>query len=93
MEFEWNFRKTEHNLRKHGVSFAEAATVFDDPLGATAYDIDHSAEENRFITVGRSKRSRLIIVSHADRGDRVRIISARRLTKSEREAYEEETGK
>ncbi len=90
MEFEWDPRKAARNLRKHKVSFTEAATVFSDPLGVTVRDPDHSSEEDRFITVGMSDRLRLIIVNHVDRGERVRIISARAMTRAEREAYEEQ---
>jgi len=89
MEFEWDPQKAAKNLRKHRVSFAEAATVFDDPLSVTVVDPDHSAEEDRFIIVGQSYRRRLLIVSFAERGDRIRIISARELTPAERRAYEE----
>lgn len=89
MEIEWDPRKAESNLRKHRVSFAEAATVLRDPLSATVPDPDHSSEEERYLTVGRSLRRRLLIVSHTERGDRTRIISARELTHAEKEAYEE----
>ena len=91
MEFEWDPKKDAKNLRKHKVPFSEAATVFGDPLAVTMRDPDDSLEEHRNITVGLSNRLRLLIVSHVDRGDYVRIISARQLTRSEREAYEEET--
>jgi uncharacterized DUF497 family protein len=90
MEFEWDPQKTAKNLRKHKVTFNKAATVFDDPLSVTVTDPDHSAEEDRFIIVGQSYRRRLLIVSFAERGDRIRIISARELTPAERRAYEEE---
>lgn len=90
MEFEWDPQKATKNLRKHEVSFTEAATVFDDPLSITVADPDHSAEEDRLIIVGQSYRRRLLIVSFAERGDRIRIISARELTRVERRAYEEE---
>jgi len=89
VEIEWDPRKAESNLRKHRVSFAEAATVLRDPLSATVPDPDHSSEEERYLTVGRSLRRRLLIVSHTERGDRTRIISARELTHAEKEAYEE----
>jgi uncharacterized DUF497 family protein len=91
MDFEWNPRKAESNLRKHGVPFTEAATVFGDELAITVPDPDHSDEEDRFITIGWSNHRRLLIVSHTDRNDRIRIISARELTPSERKDYEEET--
>ena len=90
MEFEWDPQKAAKNLRKHKVTFNEAATVFDDPLSVTVTDPDHSAEEDRFIIVGQSYRRRLLIVSFAERGDCIRIISARELTPAERRAYEEE---
>ena len=89
MEFEWNPRKAAENLRKHKVSFQEAATVFGDFLSTTASDPDHSAEEHRYITIGLSNRGRLLMVAHAESRERIRIISARTLTRSERRAYEE----
>jgi uncharacterized protein len=89
MEFEWDPGKATGNLRKHKVSFNEAATVFGDFFGATAADSDHSDDEHRYITVGLSNRARLLMVAHAERGGRIRIISARRLTHNERKAYEE----
>jgi uncharacterized protein len=88
--FEWDPKKDSLNQRKHGVSFSEATTVFGDPLSVTVHDPDHSIEEVRFITFGTTTRGRLIMVSHAERRDRVRIISARELTRAERRAYEEE---
>jgi len=93
VDFEWDPRKAVANLRKHRVSFAEATTVFGDPLGVTIPDPDHSYAEDRRIIVGRSIRGRLLIVAHTDRDDRIRIISARELTRSEREAYEETLGR
>jgi uncharacterized DUF497 family protein len=89
MEFEWDPRKAEINLRKHDVSFAEAGTVFGDDLAITVPDPDHFLDEDRFITIGWTNRRRLLMVSHTDRRNRVRIISARELTKSERKEYEE----
>lgn len=89
MEFEWDDRKEERNLRKHGVSFYEASTVFDDPLAVTGYDPDHSTAEDRYLTMGVSTDNRLLIVSHADRGDVIRIISARDATRRERKDYED----
>jgi uncharacterized DUF497 family protein len=89
MEFEWDPSKADLNLRKHRVSFKEAATVFGDSLGTTVSDPDHSVGEHRYITVGLSNRGRLLIVAHAERGERIRIISARKLTRSEKRAYEE----
>lgn len=90
MDFEWEPRKAEINLRKHRVSFTEAGTVFGDELAITVPDPDHSKKEDRFITIGWSNRRRLLMVSHTDRGDKIRIISARELTRNERKAYEEE---
>jgi uncharacterized DUF497 family protein len=89
VEFEWDPKKATANLRKHKVSFGEAATALGDPQGTTASDPDHSLGESRYLTVGRSRQLRLLIVAHTERGDRIRIISARALTRPEREAYEE----
>jgi len=89
MEFDWDPNKAASNLRRHNVSFSEAATVFSDPLSMTVPDPDHSLDEDRSITVGLSHRSRLLIVAHTERGDRIRIISARELTRIERAQYEE----
>jgi uncharacterized protein len=89
LEFEWDPIKAEASLRKHGVSFAEAATVFGDELSATIGDPDHSKNEDRFITIGLSNRQRLLMVSYTERNDRIRIISARELTQAERREYEE----
>ncbi len=91
MEFEWAPAKAAANLRKHKVSFDEAATVFADFFSVTAPDPDHSDKELRYITVGRSSRERLIMVAHAERRGRIRVISARKLTRSERSAYEEDS--
>ncbi len=88
MEFEWDSRKAAGNLRKHRVTFEEASTVFGDILSMTISDLDHSLEEHRFITIGQSSRMRLLMVAHAQRGGRVRIISARTLTRKERRDYE-----
>lgn len=88
MEFEWDRRKADENLRKHRVSFNEAATVFGDFLSITATDPGHSADEHRYITVGLSNFERLLMVAHTERGGRIRIINARTLARSERRAYE-----
>jgi len=90
VQFEWDPAKAKMNLRKHGIAFREAATVLRDPLGITIFDPDHSDEEDRFITFGFSTAGRLLMVAHTERGEGIRIISARRLTRAEREAYEEE---
>lgn len=89
MEFDWDPHKAASNLRKHKISFAEAATVFSDEASVTVSDPDHSDKEDRFIIIGMSKQRRLLIVSFAERGDKVRIISARKLTRAERKTYEE----
>lgn len=89
MHFEWNATKAADNLAKHGVSFEEAATALRDPLSMTAVDPDHSLDEERFITFGLSTRGRLVVVAHTDRDDIIRIISARRVTRTERKIYEE----
>ena len=88
MEFEWDVRKAAANLRKHRGSFKEAATVFGDFLSTTATDPAHSAGERRYITLRLSNLGRLLMVAHAERGDRIRIISARTLTRKEKRAYE-----
>ncbi len=89
MNFEWDENKAARNLLKHRVSFEEAKTVFDDPLYVDFYDPDHSDDEERYLIVGESNRGRLLIVSYTERGDVIRLISARVVTRSEREAYEE----
>lgn len=88
-EFEWDDEKAKRNQANHGVPFDEASTVFGDLLSATIPDPLHSAEENRFVTVGMSYRQRVIVVVHSERGERTRIISARQATSSERKKYEE----
>lgn len=90
MEFEWDPAKDRSNQEKHGVSFEEAATVFDDDLQITIPDPDHSIGEFRFVTMGLSTTSRLVAVSHTeDEDDRIRVISARLATTHERRIYEE----
>ena len=89
MKFEWDPQKATSNLRKHGVSFHEGASVLADPLSITYHDPDHSVSEQRFITVGISRAGQVLMVAHTDRRDRVRIISARRTTRQERRHYEE----
>lgn len=89
MEFEWNPDKAKINLEKHGVSFQEASTVFNDPLSVTFPDPDHSIGENRYVIIGISRFGQLLVVSHTDRGEKVRIISARKTTRQERRFYEE----
>jgi uncharacterized DUF497 family protein len=89
MEFEWDPTKAARNLRKHKVSFDEATTVFGDFLSTTSSDPDHSSYEKRYITVGLSSRGRRLMVAHTERGRRIRIISARKLSQNERRTYEE----
>jgi uncharacterized DUF497 family protein len=88
MKFTWNTKKEGENVRKHGVSFDEAATVFGDPLAGTIPDPDHSVGEARFLTIGHSSSGRLIVVFHTEQGDNFRIISAREATLHERKTYE-----
>ena len=87
-EFEWDPTKAKSNQQKHDISFVEAATVFFDPLSVTVSDPSHSIEEKRFVITGLSYQRRAIVVVHVDRGDRIRIISARLATSSERHKYE-----
>lgn len=89
MKFEWDSVKAAANLSKHGVSFDEAKTVFDDPLFIDFYDPDHSDDEYRYILIGQSQQGRFLMVSYTEAVDTIRIISSRELTRSEREAYEE----
>ncbi len=89
MKFEWDENKATVNLSKHGISFEEARTVFDDPLYVDFYDPDHSDEEDRYIIVGESQQGNLLIVSYTERADFIRLISARKVTRVEREVYEE----
>jgi hypothetical protein len=89
MRFEWDPRKAAANLRKHGVSFEEAATAVRDALAVTGEDPDHSLDEDRCVTFGMSNRGRLLVVAHTEREGTIRIITARRATRSERKIYEE----
>ncbi len=89
--FEWNPEKAETNLKKHGVSFEEAASVFFDPLSLTVSDPLHSNEESRFVITGFSEHGRQLVIAHTDRDDKIRIISARLATPNERRKYEQET--
>jgi len=90
VRFEWDPAKDASNQNKHGVSFEEATTVFGDPLTVTVDDPDHSHEELRFLTLGFSVRNRLIVVVHTDRGEVLRVVSARHATPTERRIYEQE---
>ncbi|MDE0440893.1 MAG: BrnT family toxin [Gammaproteobacteria bacterium] len=90
-EFEWDANKAEGNLRKHQVTFNEASTVFADPLAMLMPDPDHSVGEERHIVLGASAAGRLLVVSHAERPPRTRLISARPATRNERQQYEQGT--
>lgn len=90
MTFAWSEAKASANLKKHGVDFREAATVFGDALSTTFPDRDHSVAERRFIAIGASARGRVLVVAHTELGDTIRIISARTATPRERTFYEEE---
>ena len=90
MKFSWDPKKAASNLKKHGVSFEEASTVFYDTLSVTGSDPDHSGEEQRCVTFGNSSEDRLLVVAHTDEGETIRMISARLVTRQERRIYEEE---
>ena len=87
--FAWDAEKARRNVDKHGVSFEEAATAFSDPLSRTISDPGHSDSEDRFILMGLSRQSRLVVVAYTERGDRLRIITARLASRRERRQYEE----
>jgi len=89
MKIEWDPKKARSNLRKHKVSFEEAATALSDPMAATGGDPDHSVGGFRYITFGMSERGRFFVVAHTERGETIRIISARLARKGERRIYEE----
>ena len=87
--FEWDATKAQQNIKKHGVTFDEASSAFSDPLSRTIIDPLHSVNEHRFVLIGRSCKDRLLVVVHAEKGDKLRIISAREASKRERMNYEE----
>jgi hypothetical protein len=89
LSFEWDENKAKSNLAKHEVSFEEASAVFGDPLSLTVPDPAHSQAEDRFITMGHSHQRKLLIVVHTERGDNIRVVSARRASRKERKTYEE----
>ena len=89
--FRWDPEKARSNLRKHGVTFEEAASVFRDILSVTTSDPLHSTDESRFVTIGRSDRDRTLVVVHSEFGETIRIISVRLATRRERRQYEEGT--
>lgn len=86
--FEWNQEKAAGNIKKHGVSFDEAVTVFWDENALIINDPDHSEDEDRFILLGMSENLRVLVVIHCERGNTIRLISARTATKQERKQYE-----
>ena len=88
MRFGWDDTKADDNEREHNVSFVEAATVFDDELAVALADPDHSIDEFRFLLLGESRRGRLLVVSYTERGNVIRIISARTPTRREQDDYE-----
>ncbi len=88
ISFEWDPQKAEANFKKHGILFEEAKTVFDDPFYLDFYDPDHSDEEHRYIIIGRSQTDQVLFVSYTERGDTLRLISARKATRPERNSYE-----
>jgi len=89
LTFEWDEGKSKENLRKHGVAFEEAKTVFNDPFTITITDPDHSNEEERYLDIGFSSKEKLLVVWYSERGENMRIIGCRRATPSERKIYEE----
>ena len=90
LKFEWDSNKAKSNQKKHGISFEEAKTVFQDPLSINFDDPDHSIGENRYIIMGLSSEGRYLLVSHTERENKIRLISARLLTSKERRDYERE---
>jgi len=90
MGYEWDKHKASANVAKHGVTFEEAKTVFDDPLYVDFYDPDHSYNEHRYILIGESTQGRLLFISYRERNDTIRLISAREAILSERKAYEQD---
>ena len=86
--FEWDTKKNRSNIEKHGVSFEEASTVFQDTLSLTIDDPLHSIDKERLILIGMSQKNRILVVVHTEIGDNIRIISARKTTEKEREYYE-----
>jgi uncharacterized DUF497 family protein len=89
LRFTWDSRKAVRNLNKHGISFPEATTAFGDSLSVTIPDPDHSVGEHRYLLVGLTALGHLVVVAHSERGDEIRLISARRASRAERETYEE----
>ena len=92
LTFEWDEKKAAANRRKHGVSFEEAASAFGDPLSLTIPDPEHSEAEERCVLLGRTERHRLVVVTHTEQADTIRLISARLAMPAERRDYEERQG-
>ncbi len=88
LTFEWDEKKAEINIEKHGVSFVEVKSVFNDPIALTIFDPDHSIDEDRFIDIGLSLKGRILVVSYTERGEHIRFISSRPATAKERRVYE-----
>ncbi len=88
LSFEWHEEKATANLRKHGVRFEEARTVFNDPMALTIEDREHAQEESRYIDIGYSASGRLLVVVYTERGGVIRLISSRKATRTERTYYE-----
>jgi uncharacterized DUF497 family protein len=88
LNFEWDLKKSESNIEKHGISFEEASTIFGDPLSLTIEDPLHSRGERRMVQIGMSHKNRLLVVVFTERSDNIRIISARKATKKEKVNYE-----
>jgi uncharacterized DUF497 family protein len=91
--FAWDPNKAKRNAELHDVSFDEASTAFRDPLSLAIYDPLHSREEDRFVLIGNSHKNRLLVVVHTERGDHIRLISARKASQKERTQYEENAGR
>ena len=89
LSFEWDPIKAKRNIRVHGITFDEGSTAFSDTMSLTIFDPLHSTDEDRLILIGISHQNRLLVVVHTERGDKIRLISARKATKHERETYEE----
>ncbi|MDZ8080068.1 MAG: BrnT family toxin [Nostoc sp. SerVER01] len=87
--FEWHEEKAKENLKKHGISFDEAKTIFNDPFSITITDPEHSLDEERYIDIGLSLRGQLLVVVYTERQSKIRIISCRQATKAERKVYEQ----
>lgn len=90
LTFEWDEVKATNNLTKHGISFEEAKTIFNDPLSISIPDPDHSADEMRYIDIGMSANGRLLVVVYTERGQNIRLISSRKVTRREQRVYEQD---